>query len=70
MRAAFDDASFLDRFHFVTGRDVSKGGSLTTEASVRVAQGTFVEKDTLFLVGERDVYEEYNFGVRILFRFP
>jgi hypothetical protein len=65
----FNDESFLDRFQFVTGRDVSKGGSLTTEASVRVARGTFAEKDTLYLVGERDVYEEYNFGVRLLFRF-
>jgi len=57
------------RFRLVTGRDISERGVETTEASYRLRQDLVSDHDTLFLVAERDRYEDYNFGVRWMFRF-
>lgn len=63
-----DDESLLDRFEIATGRDVTRTGSETVEASFRMAERVFRPNDALFLRGERDVYDEFNYGVRLLFR--
>ncbi len=64
-----DEDSLFSRIEIVTGSEVSKAGVLSTQASLRLREGAFVEDDTMLLVAERDVYEDYNMGVRIVFHF-
>lgn len=64
---SFDD-SLLARFDMASGRDVSEAGLATIEATYRLADGVVTPNDQLFLVGDRDVYEFYNFGIRLVFR--
>jgi hypothetical protein len=63
------DESLFDRLEITTGSEASKGGVLSTEASLRVREGAFVKNDAVLLVAERDTYEDYNMGVRIVFHF-
>ena len=57
-----DSTSFLDRFTFVSGKDISESGqeSLIVE---------FALSESFFLQGERDVYDDYNGGIVLRFRF-
>ncbi len=64
-----DDESLLDRLEITTGRDVTRQGSETVEASFRIADQVLRSNDALYLRGERDVYDEFNYGLRLLFRF-
>ncbi|MEM6674511.1 MAG: translocation/assembly module TamB domain-containing protein, partial [Planctomycetota bacterium] len=67
----FDDddrESFLERIEVITGRDVSRAGLLTIEATYKLKDGLVRERDVLYLAGERDAYEDYNFGLRIVLR--
>ena len=59
----------LDRFDVVVGRDITQTGDETMEASFRLTDNLFEEDDTLYITGEKDVYDQYNGGVRIVFRF-
>lgn len=63
------DESLLERFELVTGRDVTRRGVETVEASFRLADGVLADRDALYLVAERDVYDEFNYGLRLVFRF-
>jgi hypothetical protein len=67
--AGEDEDSLLDRFEASVGRDVSSGGKETVEVSFRLLEGLWVRDDRLFLTVERDVYEDVNGGLRLLFRF-
>jgi translocation and assembly module TamB len=60
----------LERFDVEVGRFVTRAGDETINARFRVADGVLREKDTLYLTGEKDVFDHYNAGVRIVFRFP
>jgi translocation and assembly module TamB len=64
------EESLFERFEFVSGSDVSKSGVLTTEATFRMRRGLLDDNDALYLVAERDVWEDYNMGLRLVFRFP
>jgi hypothetical protein len=33
-------------------------------------RGLLDDNDALYLVAERDVWEDYNMGLRLVFRFP
>jgi translocation and assembly module TamB len=61
--------SILDRFEAEMGRDITQQGEETLEARFRLLEGLFQERDTLYITGERDVYDYYNAGLRIVFRF-
>lgn len=63
------DSSWLDRFELVRGRDVSETGVETTEVSFRLEKGMLHNSDVLYLVAEQDTFEDYNFGLRLVFRF-
>ena len=54
---------FLDRFTVVTGTEISRGGTESVVVEFRFL-------DSLYLQGERDVYEDLNMGVvyRLQFR--
>ena len=60
----------LQRLHLNirTGQDVSKSGSMTWEVSYRWLDAIYRTNDVLQFVAERDKYEEYNFGLRFVFR--
>lgn len=65
-----DRESFLERFDVVTGRDVSRSGVLTIEATYKIRQGLARDNDALYMVLERDAYEDYRLGVRLVLRLP
>ncbi len=61
--------SIIDRFDVDVGRDVSQKGEETIEAKFRIQEGVFRPTSTLYLTGERDRYDDYNVGMRLVFRF-
>jgi hypothetical protein len=61
--------SLVDRFEFINGEEISKGGVSTFEGKFRMLDGLMSERDSLYLVGERDVWEHFNVGVRLVFKF-
>jgi hypothetical protein len=65
----FDDRkSFLNRIEVVTGRDVSKSGVLTLEATYLVRERVGGREGGAYGVLERDAYEDYNLGLRFVVR--
>jgi len=63
------EESILDRFDVEVGRRVTRQGEDTIHAEFRVADNVLRDKDSLYLTGERDVFDAYNLGVKIVFRF-
>lgn len=63
------DESVLDRLDVEVGRSVSRTGQQTIEAQFRLAEGFVRRGDALYLVGEKDIHDTYNMGVRLVFRF-
>jgi translocation and assembly module TamB len=61
--------SILDRFQVEIGRAVTRAGEETLDAQFRVKEGIISDGDTLYLTGEKDVFDFYNAGVKIVFRF-
>jgi translocation and assembly module TamB len=59
----------LERFDVELGRSITRAGDETINARFRVADGVLRSGDTLYLTGEKDVFDHYNAGVRIVFRF-
>ena len=59
-----DASSIADRLKLETGRDVSESGLLTLEARFLAADAVLLERDHLWIVAERDEYEDYNAGLR------
>jgi translocation and assembly module TamB len=63
------EESVLDRLDVEVGRSVSRTGQQTIEARFRLAKGFIRRGEALYLVGEKDIYDTYNMGVRLVFRF-
>ncbi len=63
------DESILDRFELDFGRDVTKSGEQTIESSFRLSEYTAGTGRILYLAGEKDKYDAYNYGLRVVFRF-
>ena len=59
-----DASSIADRLEFESGRDVSESGLLTLEARFRTADAVLLADDHLWIVAERDEFEDYNAGLR------
>jgi hypothetical protein len=68
--ASVDDESMVDRFALESGQDVTQKGAPTMHASLLVRRDVTRKNDELYLTGERDVYDRYNYGLRLVFRFP
>lgn len=61
--------SALARFDIASGRDVSKNGVETIEASLRLTQTRGLKlwrRKHLYLTGGRDRFEDYNIGLRLI----
>ncbi|MDR9502526.1 MAG: translocation/assembly module TamB domain-containing protein, partial [Desulfurivibrionaceae bacterium] len=63
------DESVLDRFELNIGRSITRSGENTVEAQFRLADGILYPSDHLFLTSEKDVYDDVNAGIKIIFRF-
>ncbi len=63
------DETVLDRLDVEVGRSVSRSGQQTIEAQFRLAEGFIRRGEALYLVGEKDIYDTYNMGIRLVFRF-
>mgnify|MGYP002629922239 CR=1 FL=1 len=69
-----NEDSVAERLDFAIGQDVSKNGSESFEVSVRITDRMGKPAATrnarhTYLVAERDKYEDYNYGLRWVFRF-
>ena len=63
-----DKESFLDSLEVTTGRDVSRSGTLTLEATYKLREGLARKRDAIYVVLERDSYEDYGLGLRFVLR--
>ena len=61
--------SMVDRFEIEVGRAVTQDGEETVDAQFRIADGVLRDGDKLYITGEKDVYDFYNAGLKIVFQF-
>ena len=63
------DESILDRFELDYGRGVSKSGEQTVEGTFRLSELKTGKRKVYYLSGEKDKYDAYNYGLKLVFRF-
>jgi translocation and assembly module TamB len=68
-QSAESDESVLDRFEVEIGRGVTRAGQETIDAQFRLAEGVVRDGDVLYITTEKDVYDDVNAGLKIVFRF-
>ncbi len=61
--------SILERFDVELGRAISQQGQDTIHSQFRLADDFLREGDSLYLTGERDYWDYYNGGIKLVFRF-
>ena len=61
--------SIIDRFEIGVGRAVTRSGEETIDAQFRIADDVLRDGDKLYITGEKDIFDFYNAGVKIVFRF-
>jgi translocation and assembly module TamB len=61
--------TILERFDVEVGRFVTRSGDETINAEFRLADDVIQDGDTLYLTGEKDMFDYYNTGIKIVFRF-
>ena len=59
----------MDRFEIGIGRAVTRSGEETIDAQFRIADDVLRDGDQLFITGEKDIFDFYNAGLKIVFRF-
>lgn len=59
----------LDRLRLDIGRNITRQGDDTIEARFLLKEGVLRKNDALYLTAEKDVWDDYNSGVRLIFRF-
>jgi hypothetical protein len=67
--AGTSDESILDRFELDYGRAVTKTGEQTVETTFRLSDQSAGKKRVYYLSGEKDRYDAYNYGLKVVFRF-
>ncbi|MFN0242470.1 MAG: translocation/assembly module TamB domain-containing protein [Planctomycetota bacterium] len=65
-----DGDDVADRIEVYTNQDVTAKGADTWIGRFRLGRGVIADNDTLYLTSERDEYDHYNYGLRVVFRFP
>ncbi len=65
-----DDQSIMERLQINIGREITKQGDDTIEARFLLKNGLLTKNDSLYLTAEKDVWDDYNGGLRLIFRFP
>jgi translocation and assembly module TamB len=61
--------SIMERFDIGIGRAVTRSGEETIDAQFRLADDVLRDGDKLYLTGEKDRFDFYNAGLKIVFRF-
>jgi len=61
--------SILDRFDVQVGRAVTRQGEDTIDSQFRIADDVLMDGDSLYLTGERDYFDYFNGGIKLVFRF-
>jgi translocation and assembly module TamB len=67
--SAASDETILDRFELDYGRGVTKSGEQTIESTFRLSEKATGPKRVYYLSGEKDRYDAYNYGFKVVFRF-
>ncbi len=67
--AGTGDESILDRFEIDFGRGVTKSGERTVEATFRLSELEPGKRKVYYLTAEKDRYDAYNYGLKLVFRF-
>jgi len=62
------EESIMERLDLEIGRAVSRSGQETIEASFLLTEDTLRQGDRLFITSERDSYDDFNVGLKIVFR--
>lgn len=63
------DESLLERFEIEVGRQITSSGEGTVEAQFRLLEAVFLPGDRLYITSEKDVFDSFNIGVKLVFRF-
>lgn len=64
-----DDESLLDRLELDIGKNITEQGDETIEAQFLLSDNFLRSNGSLFLTGGKDVWDDYNGGLRIVFNF-
>ena len=64
-----DSALLLDRLEVDVGRAVTQQGEPTVDARVKLADGLWRQGTSLYLTGEKDTWDYYNVGLRMVVHF-
>jgi autotransporter translocation and assembly factor TamB len=57
------------RLEVQVGRELTRSGGMTAESRLLVRKNLLREGTSLYLTGEKDVYDQQNVGMRLLFKF-
>lgn len=68
-----NEDSLANRFEFVSGREVSRSGVESVEIAYRISNKEGLPEEErnrrhVYLAAERDEFEYYNYGLRLVFR--
>ena len=67
--SSVSDDTILDRFNLDYGRGVTKSGDQTVEATFRLSGQETGKEKVYYLSAEKDRYDAYNYGLKLVFRF-
>ncbi|HEY5999824.1 MAG TPA: translocation/assembly module TamB domain-containing protein [bacterium] len=62
-------ARLQDQLEMQVGRELTRSGSQTMDARLLLRKGLAGHGSSLYLTGQKDVYDQENIGVEILFKF-
>jgi translocation and assembly module TamB len=63
------DTTILDRLQLEIGKNITQQGEETIEAKFILAENIRNGQNALLLTGEKDVWDKYNGGLRLVFKF-
>ena len=64
------DEGIMERFELEIGRGISRSGQETLEASFLLAEDLLFDNEQILITSERDIYDDFNIGLKIIFSRP
>ncbi len=61
--------SLLDRLDIQIGRNITEKGNETIDANFLIADRVIRNKGSLYITSEKDIFDSYNLGLKIVVRF-
>jgi translocation and assembly module TamB len=58
-----------DRLELQIGRELTRSGSVTVDARLLFKKDPIAHDSSLYITSEKDIYDQYNAGLKILFKF-